>query len=155
VWVINGTRDLGQFDCVVGQLSQGCALFDCGFLFDGRSGGGVLEGLTAIGVQISSACKGLTAREKAAMFPSMYSVADWLKRRMDKPKLLARTPMRCIAMSPRARRDTAAQVLHRCRDASEWLQLLQVPHHGLKLTNRVSAVIDAAAAGDGRSHRLH
>ena len=94
VWVINGTRDLGQFDCVVGQLNQGCALFECAFLFDGRSGGGVLEGLTAIGVQISSACTGLTAREKAAMFPSMYSVADWFKRRMDKPKLLARTPTR-------------------------------------------------------------
>ncbi len=102
VWVINGTRDLGQFDCVVGQLNHGCALFECGFLFDGRSGGGVLEGLTAIGVQISSACTGLTAREKAAMFPSMYSVADWLKRRMDKPKLLARTPTRCTAVSPRA-----------------------------------------------------
>ncbi len=91
VWVISGARDFGQFDCVMGQLNEGCLYFGCGFLHDGSKGeGGVLEGMMSIGGQISSAQKEMTSRERAMMFPSLYSVADWFKRRMNKPKLLVR-----------------------------------------------------------------
>jgi hypothetical protein len=91
VWVINGSRDFGQFACVIGQLNEGSAYFACGLLHDGSGGiGSAAEGLTAIGLQISSASKDLGTKQMAAMFPSIYSVADWLKQRMDKPKLLAR-----------------------------------------------------------------
>jgi hypothetical protein len=91
VWVINGSRDFGQFACVVGQLNEGSSYFACGLLYDGSGGSGsAAEGLTTIGLQISSASKELSAKQRAAMFPSIYSVADWLKQRTDKPKLLAR-----------------------------------------------------------------
>jgi hypothetical protein len=90
VWVINGARDVGQVACVIGQLNEGSAYFGCGFFVDGGGGGSVVDGLTVIGEQIASSSNGLSARERAAMFPSMYSVLDWLKQRTDKPKLLVR-----------------------------------------------------------------
>lgn len=92
VWVINGARDFGQLECVVGQLNHSSSSFHCGFLYDGHAGtgGGAAEGLAAVGVQISSALVELSAREREAMFTSIYSVTDWLKQRMDKPKLLVR-----------------------------------------------------------------
>ena len=98
VWVISGARDFGQFDCVVRQLNEGSMYFGCGFLHDGSKGegeGGVLEGMMSIGRQISSAQKEMTSRERAAMFPSLYSVADWFKHRMNKPKLLVRAMITC------------------------------------------------------------
>lgn len=129
VWVINGARDVGQLACVVGQLNAGSAYFGCGFLLDGSSsGGGVVDGLTAIGAQIASATKGVSGREAAAMFPSIYSVVDWLKQRADKPKLLARDKFPLPPpFSPVV--TLQWQVLLRCSHAAEWLQLAADQDH--------------------------
>jgi hypothetical protein len=124
VWVINGSRDYGQFECVVEQLNLASALFSSGFFVDGRVHGvNPAAAWTAVASQITAASGSATAEEKLAMFPSMHSVADWLKQRTDKPKLLVRAPCNvgwCLAT------DAGGQVLHRCSDAPQWLQLIQV-----------------------------
>jgi hypothetical protein len=153
VWVINGARDFGQFDCMIWQLNEGSAYFHCGFLHDGHTGrgGGASEGLAAIGAQISSACTELSAREQAAMFPSMYSVADWFKRRMDKPKLLVRAPHLRTASARDCSGSGAVPLLRRCRMASAAAGLIRCAANKMP----VSASFDVVSAGNGRSDRAH
>jgi hypothetical protein len=148
VWVINGARDFGQFACVLGELNEGSSCFGCGFLYDGSEGGGVLEGLTHIGLQISSASKDLSLKEQAAMFPSMYSVADWLKRRTDKPKLLARAAAAAlVSFCAHTATTGTAPLLSRRRLAADAA--------GAVRTHHITRPGADAAAGHGRRYRFH